>query len=298
MRYEVYADRIFFLHFGMNFLLLVLTAQLSGCRTGWKRMAKAAAFGSLLFVCVLLLPLGSFRTVRAAKTALLALGTLAELETAFGTKKRRSSRAAWHEIIYADISVTAEASCLYIAAACALGGALAAVRNTGERMSHILLPAAAATAGGAWMIAACRRRQKDPLWTARIRVGEKSCRVTALVDSGNSLFDPVSKRPVCIVQREVSEQLGLLERPERFRLIPYHSIGRQHGLLRAAPAEEIYLQKGGQKRRLDGVLLAVSDQPLSCSGRYQMLLHPALLEETKGADKHDIESSDAGKDAV
>lgn len=294
MRYEVYADRIFFLHFGMNFLLLVLTALLGGCRTGWKRMAKTAASGSLFFVCVLLLPLGSSRTARAVKTALLALGTLAELAAAFGVQKRGSGRAAGR----IDISVTAEAAGLYIAAACALGGALTAVRNTGKHMSDVLMPAAAAAAGGAWMIAACRRRQKDPFWTARIRVGEKSCRVTAFVDSGNSLFDPVSKRPVCIVQREVSEQLGLLERPERFRLIPYHSIGRQHGLLQAAPAEEIYLQKGGQKLKRDKVLLAVSDQPLSRSGRYQMLLHPALLEEKKGADKHDIEGSDAGKDAV
>ena len=33
------------------------------------------------------------------------------------------------------------------------------------------------------------------------------------------------------------------------------------------------------------------------SGGYQMILHPALLEEKKGAD-HDIKSSDAGKSAV
>lgn len=42
------------------------------------------------------------------------------------------------------------------------------------------------------------------------------------------------------------------------------------------------------------VTVAVRPGRLSRSGGYQMILHPALLEEKKGAD-HDIKSSDAGK---
>ena len=88
-----------------------------------------------------------------------------------------------------------------------------------------------------------------------------------------------------------------MEKPEQFRIIPYHSVGKQRGLLQAAAVEEVRLYRAGQERVRKRVLIAVSEERLSQSGRWQMLLHPAILEEEKGED-HDIESSDAGKDAV
>lgn len=312
MRYEVFADRVFLMHFGMNFVLLVLTAKLGGYRTGWKRLIKAAALGSLFYVCVLLWPMGSIRAAGTVKTVLQAVGTLATLCSAFGMSvkglmpKARKRTKAQHPVgahAGTEGEAVLEAGFLYMASACVTGGVLTLENGPGKGLLQgtsamkLLIPAALAAIVGIGMTGRLKERQKNPFWEVELKDGEKSCRVTALVDSGNSLFDPVSKRPVCIVQREVLKQLDLLDRPEKFRLIPYHSIGRQHGLLQAAAAEEMYLQKGGQKLKRENVLLACSDQPLSRSGRYRMLLHPALLEETKGAN-HDIESSDAGKDAV
>ena len=60
---------------------------------------------------------------------------------------------------------------------------------------------------------------------------------------------------------------------------------------------ELYLRKDGQEKKIADVTVAVGPGRLSRSGGYQMILHPALLEEKKGAD-HDIKSSDAGKSAV
>lgn len=307
MQYEVFADRVFLMHFGMNFMLLVLTAKLGGYRIGWPRLAAAAASGSLFFVCVLLWPMGSARAAGTVKTVLMAAGTLATVYGAFPTsaedlmpqkRKRRKARPFPAEKTGEKGEKVWEPAFWYMASACGLGGVTALENGSGGRSwMKLLLVAACAAAAGIRMTGRLRKRQKNPLWEVELSDGEKRCRVTALMDSGNSLFDPVSKRPVCIVQREVLEQLGLLDRPEKFRLIPYHSIGRQHGLLQAAAAEEVYLQKEGQKLKRENVLLAVSDQPLSRSGRYRMLLHPALLEETKGAN-HDIEGSDAGKNAV
>lgn len=281
MRYEVYVDRLFVLHFGMNLLLLYLTAGLGGYRAGIRRLMGAAAAGSILFLALFLIPMG--RAAWLFKTAMLTAGTAGMLQAAFRLKGRQA-------LIRAGL--------LYIAAACVLGGALGAVRGIkNESVMEILIPAAAAVLSGTWLIRRERQRRKDPLWTAVLREGEKSVAVTALMDSGNSLYDPVSQRPVCVAQREVLEGLGLLQKPEKFRLIPYHSVGKKHGLLQAAVVKEMYLQKEGQERRLDQVLVAVSEQRLSAKGRYQLLLHPALLEEKKG-ENHDIEGSDAGKDAV
>ena len=116
------------------------------------------------------------------------------------------------------------------------------------------------------------------------------------MDSGNSLKDPYTGRPVCILDEETAKKLGI-SAEKAVRLIPYHSIGRAHGLLRAVTVSELYLRKDGQEKKIADVTVAVGPRRLSRSGGYQMILHPALLEEKKGAD-HDIKSSDAGKSAV
>ena len=92
------------------------------------------------------------------------------------------------------------------------------------------------------------------------------------------------------MDEETAKKLGI-STEKAVRLIPYHSIGRAHGLLRAVTVSELYLRKDGQEKKIADVTVAVGPGRLSRSGGYQMILHPALLEEKKGAD-HDIKSSD------
>ena len=329
MRYSLYVDRIFFLHFGMNFLLLWLTACIGDLRPDKRRLAASAAAGSVYFLAVLLFLPGKPGFIPIFKTGILALGAAAMLRLAFGQKRGR------------ELGRTAV---LYLAAACALGGAVGtahgirtvvlsadaggglgtdggsgtgdgeaaygglsayggetAYGNPGVRQAatplSILLPSAAAAALGAGILCRERRRNRNPLWEVRIEDGGKEIQLTGLMDSGNSLYDPISGCPVCVLERAAAERFGLLDRADRFRLIPYHSVGKVHGLLPAAPVDTLYLFRDGQSLQRDHVMLAVGDGHLSAKNRYQMLLHPALLEEKKG-ENHDIESSDAGKDAV
>lgn len=283
MHYELYVDRIFFLHLGMNFLLLFLTARLGAFRAGWKRLAKAAAAGAFFFLMVLLLPFGGLRTVRAVKILLYMAGTFAMIQLAFRFRRLKN---------------LVNAGALYIAAAFLMGGALAAGIGVKERSApRVLLWSAVFAGAGGFLIRKKREREKVPFWTAKLKANGACAVACALADSGNSLYDPITKSPVCIASKELAEKLELLQKPENFRIIPYHSIGKPHGLLCAAVVDEIYLQKEGQELLRKQVLVAVSEQTLSESLRYQLLLHPALLEEKKG-ENHDIESSDAGKDAV
>ncbi len=292
MRYSLYVDRIFFLHFGMNFLLLWLTACIGNLRPDKKRLAASAAAGSLYFLAVLLILPGKPGFVPILKTGMLAVGAAAMLQLSFGFGEARG---------------LCRAAGLYLAVSCALGGAvgaacgiydrLAGTRSAGKNLFTVLFPSAAAAVLGAGLIRRERQREKDPLWTVRIRNGDREMTLTGLMDSGNGLYDPVSGAPVCILERAAAEKLGLLERAEGFRLIPYHSVGKLHGLLPAALTEELCLYRDGCRYRHRNVPVAVENGQLSGKKRYQMLLHPALLEEKKG-ENHDIESSDAGKDAV
>ena len=59
----------------------------------------------------------------------------------------------------------------------------------------------------------------------------------ALVDTGNGLMEPISKKAVSLVGRDYFERQWEKEgkrkefQPVRFRAIPYHAVGTQNGIL-------------------------------------------------------------------
>ncbi len=57
--------------------------------------------------------------------------------------------------------------------------------------------------------------------------GERNCRLRALIDTGNTLKDTVSKDPVSVMDQASVKRLTEGKQPERFRYIPYHSIGKR-----------------------------------------------------------------------
>ena len=110
----------------------------------------------------------------------------------------------------------------------------------------------------------------------------------ALLDTGNTLSDPISGRPVLVAQRDCVAPLlpaGLL--PEgvydpagflagladeswrsRFRLLPYRAVGVAGGLLLALRVDEA--QVGGRSRGAS--LVALSPSPVSDGGAYTALV--------------------------
>ncbi len=103
----------------------------------------------------------------------------------------------------------------------------------------------------------------------------------ALYDTGNQLYEPLTKCPVCIV-----EQTILQPAKEQYEAaIPYHSVGCQGGMLYGIYAETFEVRPketceqakkhpGDSKER---VLLAVYPGAVSGRGEYQMILHPDII---------------------
>ncbi len=118
------------------------------------------------------------------------------------------------------------------------------------------------------------------------------------MDTGNTLTDPASGRPVIVAEGERAAPLFPREhRPEptdlrdptaaltrlgtgawrsRFRLLPYRSVGVDRGLLLAVRADGLELE--GRAR--GPVLVALSPTPVSDGGGYQALIGP--MDERRG----------------
>ncbi len=285
MRYELYADRIFFFHFCMDAMLLWATASLLELRISRRRLILGAALGALSFPTAFLLPPGHVGVLPVCRILWIAAGNLAGMEAAFGLSNKRSllNAAVWDT-----------------AAACLMGGLLTALDGVLHRSAARILTLSAVTAaGGILFLRRERKKRKNPVCRVRLCKDGREMEITAFWDSGNGLYDPLTHRPVCVAEKAVLDRMGLFARPEKLRVIPYHSIGKDHGMLYAAELDRMYVKRGGQEIEKRHVLIAASEQKLSAQGGCRMLLHPALLEEKKGEKQnYDTQSRDAGKDAV
>lgn len=218
---RVYGDLVVLLNFLVDFLLLLGTNRLAGFPAGLGRSAAAAGLGGL-YAGGCLLP--GFQFLGGSLWRLVSLAGMGAV--AFGWNRSALRRCG----VFALLSM-------------ALGG-MALWVGRGDFFRLLL------AAGLTWLL--CRAafggrvggRSYVPI---RIGAGAQALRLTALVDSGNTLRDPVTGEDVVIVGPEIAgkltgltqEQLAtpletLAARPvPGLRLIPYRTVGQGEGMLLA-----------------------------------------------------------------
>ena len=128
------------------------------------------------------------------------------------------------------------------------------------------------------------RHRRQELVEVSVTKGVHTIRLTALVDTGNTLTDPATNRPVLVAEGAACRALLPLELPLEkpvealvllngagetgYRLIPYHAVGVKSGLLLALRADRVTVGKTARH----GVLVALSPTPVSDGGGYQALI--------------------------
>ena len=158
---------------------------------------------------------------------------------------------------------------------------------------RLILLSAAACYAAVTLIFSRTARHAGPareLVPAVLTLGERKVALTALVDTGNTLTDPATNRPVMVAEGEKLKGLfpegeapdpALLRDPvsglERFsaggmkgrcRLLPYQAVGVECGLLLALRLDRV---KVGEED-YGGILVALSPNRLSDGGGYSALI--------------------------
>ncbi len=172
--------------------------------------------------------------------------------------------------------------CAYMAALL-MGGSLLFLENlfSFPRLTFLNLMSTAALCGlSIWHLAGRFQEKKNQKFV-QVRLflsGKKQVQLLALIDTGNGLVEPISKSPVSLVEKKAVADIedGFL--PERFRLVPFHSIGQSGGLLDAYIIEGMEVEQEGEWKRIEGPVIGLTGGKISAKEKYQMILHPALLE--------------------
>jgi len=126
--------------------------------------------------------------------------------------------------------------------------------------------------------------------------------VRGLIDTGNSLCDPVTGEPVVVVEHSALKDLlpspmkdtgactgdaiSLIESmmatswSGRLRLIPFQSLGNDRGILLGIKPDRVEFTWDNRKLKVEKVVIGVHGKRLDAGEEYNAIINPALFERS------------------
>ena len=272
----IYVDSLFFLNAVIDYFLLLAAARLCPHEPRRVRLALSAAFGGLYAVASVLPALGFLQS-----TAMKLLCGAGMVLIAFGGQGKLLRTGV-----------------VFLAVSAAFGGAVWAISMLGGGFSPsqpyipVSLPMLAVSFAVCYIVISLvfRRigaRTERALVCAAVTLGTARAEFTALLDTGNSLHDPVSGAPVLVADAAAlapllppgaalsgDAQADFLRLSAdralrgRLRLIPYAAVGVESGLLLALRTDGIT----ANGKPTEAYLAAFSPNTLCPDGEYQAVL--------------------------
>ena len=290
----VYVDMLFLINFVMDFVVLWAAARLAQIRTSYWRLGLAATLGSLYSVLVLL---PAFQMMsRMEIKFIVSLGMVVIAYCPLPWKK--FGQAVLYFYLVAFTMGGAVLGFMYFSSSSSLIANLP--------LHYLWLAVALVTAAvlGKYGIAYIKKNLLQDLLKVPVEIciQGKSFKVTGLVDTGNQLVDPQTKKPVVIVEYAVLKPYLPLElqniidadgevdlarltelvpsegKTLSLRLIPFTTIGKRHGMLVGFRPDKITVFTGDQQFCKTDVVIGIYNRRLSPQGSYRALLHPDLIQ--------------------
>lgn len=154
-----------------------------------------------------------------------------------------------------------------------------------------------------WPLIKAKLDNKNFYYTVELIFDDSSVVVEALMDTGNELIDPITHKPVMIVQFNkiksimpdsikriymelkeenldyITEAVGNSPWVKRFRMIPYKAVGKANGILIAYKPDKIRVLIGETWEEIKDVLVAVYNKELSTNNDYHAVINPQIIPQ-------------------
>ena len=271
----VYAEYLFLENFITGLLLLLFTSRLAGGSGNYADDGHTAKLPRFIFGAVLsgfsafilflpLSPAGAYliRGMCAFAICRIGLGRPAVLKKTliFLILSFLTGGAAMALFLWQQIPALSGNGILYL-----------------ESMTYVSLICcgAPAMAGACWFIRLIRKQRTAESFSgeAELELDRMVCRMRAWVDSGNELKDPVSGRPVILIDRKGRQLLPFRKEDYevRFAAVPYRAVGTESGILQGIRLDSVKY-KG---IRIKGAVLAFYEGEFD---GFEILLHREMAE--------------------
>lgn len=157
----------------------------------------------------------------------------------------------------------------------------------------------------AFRVVKSKRSKKDYFCSIVLNFAEKQKEVLAMIDTGNMLKDPISQRPVVVVERQqlyellpkvvldnveriiggdkndVLEQLNQTEAVAKLRMIPFSSLGKQNGMLLGFKIDNMIIKEEQEEVTIENVIVGIYPKSLTKNGSYTALIGLEMLESNE-----------------
>lgn len=263
----VYVDVFFALNFCMDFVILLTVRKISKSEAGIIRSVLAAISGAIYACFVLMVNMGGgiFESVITYIVMSILMAIIA-----YG---------------YSDLQGLIENVATIFIVTFILSGIINQIYFRGVINGAIGIVAIAVVGCGIivglFTYAKKKSSKANVLVKTLIVKGNNRVEVKALIDTGNCLREPISRKPVAVVSREVVDMLK--EGDDGVYVIPFRSVGMERGMLMGFTADymEISKEKKGKIKIVKVIkpILAEYAGKFTENNHYQMLLHPEMMGE-------------------
>ena len=257
MYYKLYIDSVFIMQLTTNLYLLSLAGKFLRCTATHGRKYLGAVSGALLSCLAMVLPVGSM----GARIFISAL-PVSMCMMCITYRIHNMKKLIHSSLVMAGCGFFLGSVMIWI-----LKRLRVVLRGRGSLFLTLFIGYLAYRILAA-LLGMVMARNRNSLRTVRFYVPAlgQEIRVSAFVDTGNHLVDPMSGKPVSVVSRRIAHAF------------PYQSVGKDKGFLNAYEVPEIIIESEEQEIRKEHVIVAICDAGISKESVYQMILHPRLLE--------------------
>jgi stage II sporulation protein GA (sporulation sigma-E factor processing peptidase) len=281
VKYTFYADSFFIINFGMDYLLLQIVGRLRK-----KKITTSYIFGALLGAAgAVIHVITPIRIPVISSVFAYFIISFLMCAVTFGIRNIKETLKAW--------------GCLYLVAFLC-GGMINAIyyyTNVPYTLRQIFsrqyfqgmnIGIFLLAAGSSYFIIRFLV-ERIKIWAGRTGTREDIIEVNilhkgvqeqifGLYDSGNSLLEPISRQPVHIIDWETAERIlkGGKETEEKIRVIPYHTLGKNSGVLTAFECENMEITVRGEKIQIGPAFLGIYRGELSAGRKYRMILNRSI----------------------
>ncbi len=293
----IYADITFIINFLMTLAIIWVVGHLQEFKISWWRLSLAALLGTLYTFIVILLQFFQFPFFLNC-----FLHLFSNLITAFiiikiaypQLSRKKYLKGVAYLYLVSFITIGTTLSLFYI-----YGGT--PFNSSKEVLVLIGLIILVVLGKVGWHLFQNYLTPEDFYLPVRIFFQNRTVELIGLVDTGNSLNDPLTNAPVLVVNlKEVlplfplSCQEDLINNAgdglelintfsnnnlgNRVRLLPFSDLGQEHGILIGFRPDEIELIYQDNIINTDRIILALSRYQLDQDNQYQALVHPQIIK--------------------
>ena len=291
MQTEIYVDVLFFINFIMVYFIFFITNKLTKNKSSLKRISFSAFFATLLYILTIIF----IPYYKVLSISIISFIFIISIITCFKPKNIK-------DFLKLFLLVN-------IISFCIGGGSIALFYYTNFgyflnfTLTHFPLKFLLISIICTYIIIKFSLSwykkiflKKQSFYNITLYKNNTNVTLNALLDTGNNLKEPITKKPVIIVeffaikpilpeklkiifyekQEDNLEKLLELGHSVDLRLIPFKSVGKENGLLIGTKIDKLEIHTEN-KIILNDVIVAISNFNLSNDNFYNALLNPELI---------------------